>query len=250
MVEQLVLSHVTKKYGGVIAVRDFSFSVKEGEIVGLIGPNGAGKTTVFNIISGITKPDSGEVIFDGTRIDGYPPYKIVSMGISRTFQITRPLRRLTVIENVLAGILFASKIRSINEAREQAYGILKVLSLTDKANIPASLLTLPEQRRLEIARALSTNAKVLLLDEALAGLNSNEILSLLKILKEIKVKNNLSIVITEHIIKAILSFCNRIVVMADGAKIFDGKPEQVINHEKVVEAFMGVRDWSKWSISS
>jgi branched-chain amino acid transport system ATP-binding protein len=239
MVELLRVSELNKKFGGLHAVRNVSFAVDEGELLGLIGPNGAGKTTIFNIVSGIIKPDSGIVTFRGIRIDGYPSYKIATLGISRTFQITRPLRRLTVLENVMAGLIFAHRVSSLEQARDRAYRILDILSLSNKAEVLSDSLTLPEQRRLEIARALSLEPKLLLLDEALAGLNPSEIKTMLSTLKDLKSRYGFSIIITEHIIKAIVDFCNRIIVMADGTKIAEGNPKSVMNDEKVIHAFMG-----------
>jgi branched-chain amino acid transport system ATP-binding protein len=236
----LDVDRVTKSFGGLAAVRDMSLFVEEGDILGLIGPNGSGKTTLFNVITGIYKPDLGFITFRNERISGLRPHKISRLGIARTFQIVRPFSRMSAVENVVAAALFGHKSSSSRQgAREKALELLAYTSLGEKANAPAGSLTLPEQRRLELARALATNPKLLMLDEVMAGLSHAEIVNIVRLLQNIRQDQGTTMIITEHVMKAIVKLCNRIVVMNQGEKLAEGAPSEVIQDSSVIAAFMG-----------
>ncbi len=236
----LEIEGLTKSFGGITAVRDLSMFVEDGETLGLIGPNGAGKTTVFNLISGIYAPDAGTIKFGGRRISGLKPHKISRMGISRTFQIVRPFPRMSVIENIMVGALFGKGFgSSAHKARETAIELLTYASLENSAGKPAGMLTLAEQRRLELARALATDPKVLMLDEAMAGLNHAELSALVRLLDRLKRERGISLIVTEHVMKTIVQLCDRIVVMNQGEKLAEGSPSEIMRTESVIEAYMG-----------
>jgi branched-chain amino acid transport system ATP-binding protein len=236
----LELDQVSKSFGGVVALRDLSFSVKEGETLGLIGPNGAGKTTAFNIISGIYKPDSGRIVFDGRTISGLKPHKITKLGIARTFQTVRPFARMTVLENVEAGSLYGRDgSYRLSIAVDHSMRILKRVRLDSKAQFPAGTLTLAEQRRLELARALAARPKLLMLDEVMAGLTQTETDSALSLLRSVKDEMKLTLLVIEHVMKAMVKLCDRIIVMDHGEKIAEGKAEQVVADPNVIAAYMG-----------
>ncbi len=236
----LEIEGLTKSFGGITAVRNLSMFVDDGETLGLIGPNGAGKTTVFNLISGIYAPDAGTIKFGGKKISGLRPHKILRMGISRTFQIARPFPRMSVIENIMAGALFGKGFGlSAYKAREKAIELLSYASLENSGNKPAGLLTIAEQRRLELARALATDPKILMLDETLAGLNNAELSALVRLLEKFKRERGITLIVTEHVMKAIVQLCSRIVVMDQGEKLAEGSPSEIMRTESVIEAYMG-----------
>lgn len=223
-------------------MKDLTFSINEGEILGLIGPNGAGKTTAFNLIAGVYKPDSGTIAFDERKISGLGSHKISQAGVSRTFQTVRPFTRMTVLENVAVGALFGREHAiSVGKAKEEARKILSYTSFERKANVQASSLTLAEQRRLELARALAAKPRLLMLDEVMAGLNDKEILSTLDLLRKIRNEKKVTLLVIEHVMKAILQLCDRIVVMDYGEKIAEGVPSEVMRNESVITAYMGER---------
>jgi branched-chain amino acid transport system ATP-binding protein len=236
----LELNEVTKTFGGLSAVNKVSFQVSSEEIVGLIGPNGAGKTTLFNTVAGVYKPDSGKILFEGNSIDGKKPHVIAQMGISRTFQTVRPLPRMTVMENTMMGGLFGrNHTLSMNNAREKAKRLLSYTQLGDKEDVLASDLTLAEQRRLELARALAAEPKLLMLDEVMAGLNLTEIQATLELLGRLNKEMHISLLVIEHVMHAVMKLCSGIVVIDHGSMIAQGKPSEITANEDVIKAYMG-----------
>ena len=234
------LDHVTKAFGGLIAVKELSFQVGEGLIVGLIGPNGSGKTTVFNLISGVYKPDKGSILFAGRKVSGKKPHVMAQLGVGRTFQTVRPFSTMNVIENVAVGGLFGrNHSLSVGRANDKAEEILAYVGLTEKSRMPAGALTLAEQRRLELGRALSANPRFLMLDELMAGLTHTEISQTLDFLRRLSQERGITLLVIEHVMKAIIQLCENVVVLDHGEKIAEGSPSQVISDEKVIRAYMG-----------
>ena len=231
---------MTKSFGGLVAVKNVNFYVKEGEILGLIGPNGAGKTTLFNLISGIYHPDSGTIKFKEEDITKLKPHEICQRGIGRTFQIVRPFRGMTVLNNVLIGSFFGSKSKNMDKAKKQALEALELVKLSDKKDVNAENLTIAECRRMEIARALATNPSLLLLDEVVAGLNPLEVEEMMRMIQEIR-RRGITIIMVEHVMKAVMNVSDRIIVMHHGEKIAEGSPSEVSKNEKVVKAYLGER---------
>jgi branched-chain amino acid transport system ATP-binding protein len=229
---------VTIHFGGLAAVSDVDFYVDKGEVVGLIGPNGAGKTTLFNIISASLQPKPGEIIFNGKKINGLQPYQVCRLGIARTFQTVKLFSSLSVIENVRIGSLFGAQKRLTKDATSEAKELLKFVGLADVANAPARDLTLAHQKRIEVARALATKPSLLLLDEIMAGLNQTELLEAMELVKKIQ-KKGITVVIVEHVMKAIMGICDRIIVLHHGAKIAEGTPQEVANSKTVIDVYLG-----------
>ncbi len=231
---------VTKFFGGLPALRNVSFTLEKGEILGLIGPNGAGKTTLFNVISGFHKPTSGFVKFQGVNITRFNPHKICKLGIGRTFQIVNPFPNYTVAENVMIGALFGKdKSISLEEAREEAFKYLDFVNLSDKKDLAAKNLNIIEMKYLEIARALATKPKIILLDEPLSGLNPTEIKDACKLIKRIRDELNVTVFWVEHVMRAIMTTAERIIVLNYGEKIAEGTPTEISRDKRVIEAYLG-----------
>jgi branched-chain amino acid transport system ATP-binding protein len=226
-----------KTFGALKASNDVSFDVYENEILGIIGPNGAGKTTMFNVIVGIYKPDEGDIVFRGRNIKNLLPHEICRMGIAKTSQIVHPFLTLTVRENILVALMFGQNL-SKRESERKAGEIMEFLSLTDVRNMHSATISLPLRRKLELARALGTGAEVILMDENLAGLNPVELEAGMEIIRELK-RRGKTIVIVEHIMKAIMGVCERTMVLNYGEKIAEGTPYEVCSDEKVVTAYLG-----------
>ena len=248
----LELDKISKNFGGVEAIKETSFGVKRGEIFGLIGPNGAGKTTMFNIITGAYKPSKGEIKFDGVILNNIKPNKIVKLGIARTFQNIRLFGSLSVVENVLIGLNQSTKYSFLEAcfhlgrfakaeklAKNRAMAILERLGIIKYANEFAKNLSYGTQRKVEIARALATNPKLLLLDEPAAGMNPSESDELANLIFDLRASDGLSILLIEHDMKFVNHLCDRVLVLDYGRVIFTGSPSEAINHKDVISAYLG-----------
>jgi branched-chain amino acid transport system ATP-binding protein len=236
---RLVVQSIEKSFRGLRAVAGASFEVGEGEIVGLIGPNGAGKTTIFNLLAGALTPDRGEILFGAHSIAGLRPDRICRLGVGRTFQITRPFAGLSVLENVTVGALACE--RSVGAARAHAAKVLERLGFAGKAHVPAASLTLPERKRLEIARALATRPRLLLLDEVMAGLRPTETEQLIQVFRELN-REGLTILMIEHVMRAVMALAQQIVVLHHGEVIARGAPDAVVRDKAVIESYLGEED--------
>jgi branched-chain amino acid transport system ATP-binding protein len=233
----LTVANLSKRFGGLAAVNRLSLEVEPGQTVGLIGPNGAGKTTLFNLITGFLRPDEGDIRFQGQSLLGLKPHVICGRGISRTFQLVKPFLRLTVLENVMIGAFHvtADTARAERVARE----VIERFEFRDKLFHPAAALTLPERKLLEIARTLATRPKLLLLDESMAGLTPTEIDQMIAFLRALKRESGLTILVIEHVMRAIMSVSDAIVVIHHGEKIAEGGPHEVVRNRDVIAAYLG-----------
>jgi branched-chain amino acid transport system ATP-binding protein len=237
----LTVGYVTKRFGGLVAVQNMSFALAENEVLGLIGPNGSGKTTMMNLISGALRPSSGEIRLYGDDIASIGPSRIANKGIARTFQLVRMLPGLTVLENVAAGGVFGHARRWGKELDDYAHGLLQRVGLPNAGNVAVTALTYIDQKRVELARALASDPKVLLLDEWLAGLNPTELKTGIALIEQLRVEGR-TIIIVEHVMHAIRSLCDRCIVMNSGVKIAEGTPRDVLANGEVIRAYLGEAD--------
>ncbi len=235
-VSVLSVQKVSKSFGGLRAVQRVSFELHEGEVLGLIGPNGAGKTTLFHLISGFLSPDAGTILFAGESLAGLRPHAICQRGMVRTFQVARPFLHLTVLENVVVGAL--ERVARRREALAIAEEVLDLTGLRAKAETVGESLTLPDRKRLELARALATGPRVLLLDEVMAGLNPTEAGRLIALIRSVHARG-ITILLIEHVMKAVMTLSQRILVLSYGELIAEGTPQEVVRDRKVIEAYLG-----------
>ena len=236
MTDALVINGLNKRFGGLRAVQDVSFTVKENETVALIGPNGAGKTTSFHLITGFHRADSGSVLAFGKEIVGLKPHDVCALGLARTFQVAKPFGAMTVLANVMTGAFLRD--RHVAAAREKAREAIDFVGLSARENTAAKDLTTIDQRRLEMARALATEPKILLLDEVMAGLNPAEIDQAVALVGKLSARG-LTIVIVEHVMRAIMAVARHIVVLDHGQKIAEGSPKEIVENPEVIRAYLG-----------
>jgi branched-chain amino acid transport system ATP-binding protein len=233
----LECNHISCYFGRLSAVREVSFSLERGEVLGMIGPNGAGKTTLFNCITGISKPSTGSVILEGADITGLKPHRICRRGLARTAQIMEPFKNMTVRENVLVAAMHGGQM-PIRKAQAESERIVEFVGLSGRIDNSSNSLTITERRRLELARAVATQAKVLLLDENMAGLNPNEIDQALELLNQLR-QTETSLIVVEHIMAAIIKISDRVIVLSYGEKIAEGSPGMVVKDKRVIQAYLG-----------
>jgi len=246
----LKLDNVTKRFGGLVAVDKVNMEIDEGELIGIVGPNGSGKTTLFNVISGVYPPEEGTVTFDGQDITTVPPYKRAPLGLGRTFQISRPFSSASVRENVAIGAMFGAMAHSVtvDDSLDIADRYIDLVGLNEYRNKAAGTLTPVEKKLMEIARALAMRPKLLLMDEAMAGMNPKDIDDMVAFIKKIKEEEKIAIVsMVEHIMRAVAGLAERVMVMHQGAKLIDAKTEEALTNPRVVEVYLGhPPDRSKW----
>ena len=228
---------VTKRFGGLVAVNELDVAAEERAILGLIGPNGAGKTTLFNMLAGYFAPDSGEILFAGKNVAGLPPYQLCELGLARTFQVTKPFVDNTVLENVMVGAF--RRARSTREAQRAAERILETLEFGHRMDATGHELTVAERKRLELARALATQPRVLLLDEPMAGLNATEKAHMLGLLRTIRDERGMTIIVVEHDMKAVMTLCERVMLMHRGEKLLEGPPADVASDPRAISVYLG-----------
>ena len=236
----LELEHVTKRFGGLPAVEDLSFSIRRGEVLGMIGPNGAGKSTAISLIGGAQSPTSGIVRFQGRDITRKSPHQRANLGIARTFQVTQPFTQLDIRDNVIVGALFGGHARNRKEAAERADAVLERVGLASKARLKGDELTVADRKRLEMARALAIHPELLLLDEVMAGLTPREVREAVNLIREIN-QSGVTVLVVEHVMQAITGVSDRILVLHHGRKIAEDTPDAVLSDPKVVEAYLGER---------
>lgn len=234
----LIVSNLTRRFGGLVANNEVNLEVNQGEIVGLIGPNGAGKTTLFNCISGFYRPDGGSVVFAGQEITRFGADRVCREGIARTFQIVKTFKDMSVLENVMVGA-FCRTSRP-EKARQEALRTLEFVGLADKKDLPGGSLTIADKKRLELARALATQPKLLMLDEVMAGLNPAETRQAVELIQKINAQG-ITLIVVEHVMEAIMTISHRIAVLDYGKKIAEGVPEKIAQNEEVIKAYLGER---------
>jgi branched-chain amino acid transport system ATP-binding protein len=237
MTALLSLDGVSKRFRGLVAVDGVSFEVERGTIFAVIGANGAGKTTLFNMIAGAMAPDQGRIAFAGEPIHDLPAHAVCQRGIARTFQLVRPFPALSVEDNVLVGALLHR--RNVGAARARAHDLLRRFALFDRRHQPASTLTLPDRKRLEVVRALATEPKLLLLDEVVAGLRPAEVDRMVTVLKDVNRESGLTILLIEHVMRAVMALASRVLVLDHGTAIAEGAPEAVVRDPAVVQSYLG-----------
>jgi len=241
-VSLLTVRDVSKRFGGVNALTEVSFTVDQGDVLGIIGPNGAGKTTLLNCISGLYRPDHGDILWEAATISGMAPYRIARLGIGRTFQIVRPFPSMTVRENTAIGALFGRPHARLQPgaASDEADAVLDVVGLGEKRHYPVLRLTVPDRKRLEVARALAMRPRLLLLDEVMAGLNPVEVEQALEMVRRVR-EGGVTIVLIEHVMKVIVGICTRALVLNFGRTLVEGPPAEVLKDRRVIEAYLGRR---------